>query len=110
MKEFTLGSSADEIIRLFPEGRVKKVRLDNLEIGVLRKGNSFHAFELFCPHRGASLLNAFTNSSGELICALHEYRFDLKTGQAKSGSCRDLILYTCRLTENGLLVEVPENQ
>ncbi|MDX5340791.1 MAG: Rieske 2Fe-2S domain-containing protein [Cyclobacteriaceae bacterium] len=107
MKEFTLGSSADEILKLFPEGKVKKVRLGNLEIGILRKQDSFFGFELFCPHRGASLLNAFTNSSGELICALHEYRFDLKTGQAKTGSCRDLILYPCRLTEKGLVIEVP---
>ncbi|WP_026950596.1 Rieske (2Fe-2S) protein [Algoriphagus mannitolivorans] len=110
MKEFTLGTKAEDILRLFPEGRVKKVLLGQVEIGILRKGNSFFGFELFCPHRGASLLTAFTNSSGELICPLHEYRFDLKTGQVKSGSCRDLKTYSCKLTEHGLVISIPENQ
>ena len=110
MKEFTLGTSKEDILRLFPEGRVKKVRLGLLEIGILRMGDSFFGFELFCPHRGASLLNAFTNSVGELICPLHEYRFDLKTGQAASGSCRDMKTYACRITEHGLVIEVPEFQ
>ena len=107
MKEFTLGNNAEDVLRLFPEGRVKKVQLGKLEIGILRKGDSFFGFEMFCPHRGASLLNAFTNSTGELICPLHEYRFDLKTGQVTSGACRELKTYTCRLTEQGLVIEVP---
>lgn len=110
MKEFTLGTSAEDILRLFPEGRVRKVQLGSLEIGILRKGDFFFGFELFCPHRGASLLNAFTNSAGELICPLHEYRFDLKTGHVKSGSCRELEMYSCKLTEQGLVIKIPENQ
>ena len=107
MKNFTLGSSKEEALSLFPEKRIKKVRLGEKEIAILRIGQEFYGFAIFCPHRGASLLSGFLNGSNELICPLHEYRFDLKTGQPTSGICPNLPLYTCVLEEDGLKIQVP---
>jgi nitrite reductase/ring-hydroxylating ferredoxin subunit len=106
MRDFNLGGSKEEVIRLLPERKVKKIRLGDQEIGVMRIGEEVFGFDLFCPHRGASLLNAYPNNSGELICPLHEYRFELKSGQVKSGSCSDLKVYSCQLTENGLRISL----
>jgi nitrite reductase/ring-hydroxylating ferredoxin subunit len=106
MREFNLGNSKKEVLELLPERKVKKIRLGVNEIGVMRIGEEVFGFELFCPHRGASLVNAYPNNSGDLICPLHEYRFDLKSGQVKSGSCSDLKVYSCQLTENGLIIRL----
>jgi nitrite reductase/ring-hydroxylating ferredoxin subunit len=107
MKKFTLGNSKEEVFKLVPEKVIKKVILGETSIGIVRIGESFRCFQAFCPHRGASLIQGNINSSGEIICPLHQYRFDLKTGQVKSGYCEDLEIYPNELTENGLEITIP---
>lgn len=109
MKEFTVGSSQDQVISLFPERVIKRVALGEKILGVMRVGMEFYAFENSCPHRGASLLQANINGQGEIICPLHQYRFDLKTGQVKAGYCRDLEVFPAILTEDGLKITVPDS-
>lgn len=106
MKNYTLGNSKEELFNLLPNGKVKKVKLGEKEIAILRLGEEVFGFEPFCPHRGASLLNAYPNSSGELICPLHEYRFNLKSGRPMAGACRDLETYSCILGEGGLEIQI----
>lgn len=107
MKKFTLGNSKEEVLKIVPERVIKKVILGETSIGIIRKGETFHTFHAFCPHRGASLIQGNINSSGEIICPLHQYRFDLETGQVKSGYCGDLTIYPNELNENGLEITIP---
>lgn len=104
MKQFLFGNSPDSVNDLFPDRVIKRLLLDEEEIGVLRIGNTFFAFQSSCPHRGASLIQAHINGQGEIICPLHQYRFDLKTGMLKMGFCGDLKIFQTQLTEEGLLV------
>lgn len=108
MKKFTLGNSKEEVLKLVPERVIKKVMLGDLSIGIVRIGEIFHTFQAFCPHRGASLVQGSTNISREIICPLHQYRFDLATGQVKSGDCEDLEIYPNELTGNGLEICIPD--
>ncbi len=105
-KKFVFGSSKTEVLSLIPERKIKRMALGNVEVGVLRIAEEFHVFDCYCPHRGASLIQGSINALGELICPLHEYRFDLKTGQVKSGSCADLKVYPSKLTEVGLEISL----
>jgi nitrite reductase/ring-hydroxylating ferredoxin subunit len=68
----------------------------------------FYAFSSSCPHRGASLIEGSINGIGEIICPLHNYRFDIKTGQVKSGSCEELEVFHCELSEDGLKITLPD--
>lgn len=108
MKEYRLGSSKQEIFELLPERKVKKVILGEKPIGILRMGELFYAFDSQCPHRGADLLQAHINGLSEIICPLHQYRFDLKTGQVRSGYCSDLPVYPVHLHEEGLTIQIPQ--
>jgi nitrite reductase/ring-hydroxylating ferredoxin subunit len=107
MRDFHLGNSISEIQEMLPEYRIKKVRLDAREIGVVRIGEKVYGFSPFCPHRGASLVQGSVNSREEIICPLHQYRFELKTGQATAGDCADLQTYPCELSEKGLKITLP---
>ena len=107
MKKFTLGNSKEEVFKLVPEKVIKKVTLGETSIGIVRIGDTIRTFQAFCPHRGASLIQGNINSSGEIICPLHQYRFDLETGQVKSGYCEELEIYPNELTENGLEITIP---
>lgn len=106
MKEFQLGNSISEVFDMLPDSRIKKVKLGNREIGIVRTGERVFGFNTFCPHRGASLIQGNIHS-GEIICPLHHYRFELKTGQAKMGDCSDLEIFPCHLSEEGLKITIP---
>lgn len=106
MKEFQLGTSKEEVFELLPDKRIKKIILGNKALAILRNGENFFAFDTQCPHRGASLLQANINGLGEIICPLHQYRFDLKTGQVRSGYCSDLPIFPVRLSEDGIFITV----
>lgn len=106
MKEFHLGNSIDEVGEMLPDSRIKKVRLGNREIGIVRIGEKIYGFNAFCPHRGASLIQGSIHTE-EIICPLHHYRFELQTGRAKAGNCSDLETFPCQLSEKGLKITLP---
>lgn len=108
MKKFIVGSSKEEVFKLIPEKVIKKVILGETTIGMVRIGVAFYSFQAFCPHRGASLIQGHINLSEEIICPLHQYRFDLTTGRVKSGSCEDLEVFLTELSENGLEISIPD--
>jgi len=107
MKEYKLGTNMQEVYQMVPDRRIKKVILGKKSIGILRIGDEFFAFDSQCPHRGADLLQANINGAGEIICPLHQYRFDLKSGQVRSGFCGELPVFQVKLSENGLFVCLP---
>jgi nitrite reductase/ring-hydroxylating ferredoxin subunit len=107
MKNFELGNSIADVFEMLPEKRIKKVMLGDHEIGIVRIGEKVFGFNAFCPHLGASLISGSVNLSEEIICPLHQYRFDLKTGQCKSSDCSDLQTISCQLTEKGLKITIP---
>jgi nitrite reductase/ring-hydroxylating ferredoxin subunit len=105
---YTLGNSKAQIERMIPNLVIKKVKVGDRAIALTRIADEFHAFSSSCPHRGASLIEATINGFGEVICPLHQYRFDLKTGQVKSGSCGELEIFPCELSESGLKIILPD--
>lgn len=104
MKTFTLGSSKCEVLEMIPAYLIHKVHLDEQVIALVRIGEGFHAFQAACPHRGASLFKGSLLGESEIVCPLHEYRFDVKTGEVKVGSCGDMEIYKTELTEEGLKI------
>jgi nitrite reductase/ring-hydroxylating ferredoxin subunit len=76
-------------------------------LAILRIGDILHIFDAQCPHRGADLGQANINGASEIICPLHQYRFDLKTGDVRSGYCNPLPIYRNELTDSGLTIYLP---
>ncbi|GAB3228168.1 Rieske 2Fe-2S domain-containing protein [Algoriphagus aestuariicola] len=107
MKEYSLGSSREQVLGLFPERMIKKIQLGEKLLGGVRIGEKIFVFDANCPHRGAPLTQGTLNGLGEIICPLHEYRFDLSTGNVRAGSCGDLEVYKTRIDANGLKIMLP---
>lgn len=51
-------------------------------------------------HKGS--LNAFN----QIICPLHEYRFDLETGTESSRRCPDLKIFKVEVKADGLYLNI----
>ncbi|MBN7810075.1 Rieske 2Fe-2S domain-containing protein [Algoriphagus sp. H41] len=107
MKEYSLGSSKEQVLGFFPEKVIKKIQLGDKLLGGVRIGKRIFVFAASCPHRGAALTQGTINGLGEIICPLHEYRFDLATGALRAGSCGDLEVYPARIEDSGLKITLP---
>lgn len=107
MKEYSLGSSKEQVFSLFPERTIKKIQLGEKQLAGVRIGEKIFVFDSFCPHRGAPLTQGRINGLGEIVCPLHEYRFDLATGTIRAGSCGDLEIYPAQVEPDGLKIIVP---
>ena len=107
MKEYRLGTSREHALSLFPENVIKRINLEERSLAGVRIGEKIYVFNGSCPHRGASLVEGWINSLSEIICPLHEYRFDLSTGNLRVGSCGDLEVYRTQIDSSGLKIFVP---
>lgn len=106
MKTFVLGDNKEKAFDLIPNKEIKTVQLGATKVCVTRDGEEFFVFETLCPHRKASLNQGFINGIQEVVCHLHEYRFDLRTGQVSSGNCPDLKIFQSELTDGGLKIQL----
>ncbi|MEJ1929408.1 Rieske 2Fe-2S domain-containing protein [Nostoc sp. NIES-2111] len=75
---------------------------------VRRTDGSWRAFEDMCPHKKAPFSKGgYLNAEGEVVCPLHNYLFELDTGQETSGqSCPHLPLFPVLIDDKGLHVKV----
>jgi nitrite reductase/ring-hydroxylating ferredoxin subunit len=105
-KKYTLGSDRAAAIQLLPDGEIKAVQVGGSRICVVRISEEVYAFQHLCPHQSAPLVDGKINAFGQVICPLHHYRFDMKTGDVKSGSCPDLKTYPARLTDQGIEIHI----
>jgi len=68
--------------------------------------DAFYAVQEKCPHNGASLQQGFCTTEGEIVCPVHRYKFDLKTGKATAGSSFALKTYPIEIRQDGVFVGI----
>ena len=66
-----------------PEGSAKLVRVQGEEIAVFRQDGKLCAIQNACPHEGGQLSKGWIEGEA-VVCPLHGYKFDLKTGICSS--------------------------
>ena len=81
-------------------------RFKGEKICVTKTGQGLFAFQENCPHNGASLTQGFCTAKNEVVCPLHRYSFDLKTGKGTSGGAFALKLYPVEIRADGVYVGV----
>ena len=61
------------------EGTGKALTVNGVEVAVFRRGDRLWALANACPHAGGSLAGGELDGD-EVVCPLHGYRFDVRTG------------------------------
>lgn len=91
------------------EGRNFEVQGRRIAVFHTRNGEVF-ATQAECPHRVGPLADGLLGGT-TLVCPLHAWKFDLRTGEALYGNC-DLTTYPVRLSDTGeiFLTLHPENE
>jgi len=73
---------------------------------LVRTMNGLFAFNDGCPHMMFPLHQGRVNPFGEIVCALHSYRFNMKTGEEAERRGSDLVCHPLEWREDGLYVGV----
>jgi ferredoxin-nitrite reductase len=61
------------------EGSAKLLRVKGDEMAVFKMNGQLYGIQNICPHEGGQLCKGWLEG-GEVVCPLHGYKFDLKTG------------------------------
>ena len=88
-------------IERIPLGEARVYRVDGKEIAVFRcrSGNVF-ATSAECPHRGGPLADGLVGGD-KVICPMHGFAFDLRTGEAVGRECDRLATHRVSITSAG---------
>lgn len=69
----------------FGWNNIASVEVEGRKICIAKFEKKVFAFAHTCPHAGGFLSEGEIDMSGNLICPLHQYKFDMKNGRNISG-------------------------
>ncbi len=75
-------------------------------ICIVNRGGKFFAVQDKCTHNGESLSKGKVNFRGEVICPLHQYQFNIKTGRECLQRSNDLECYPIKEGEEGIFISI----
>jgi nitrite reductase (NADH) small subunit len=97
-------------VAAIPPGEGRTYAVSGERIAVFRARNGeLYAVQAECPHKGGPLADGLLGGT-TLICPLHAWKFDLRSGEALMGSC-GLRTFTVRVDEDGrILIAMPAGE
>ena len=72
-------------------------------------GNEIFACAYKCPHAGGILADGFVDVTGNVVCPLHRYKFNLTNGRNVSGEGYYLKVYAIEEREAGIFIGFEES-
>ncbi len=80
----------------------RTIVIDNLKICMARTESGYYAVDNKCPHAGAHLGNGGWCENEQIVCPVHRYKYDLKTGRGLQG---DYVKpYEVQMREDGIYI------
>ena len=101
---FRIFPSKAEAESVLPPNAPQKLILNGKPLCIVRINKEIFAMDDTCPHNKASLSGGWVNTFNEIICPLHEYRYDLISGRESALRCDDLQTYRVRADDDGVFL------
>ncbi len=84
-----------------PEGHSKKIDIGDplaggKQVVLCRVDGELYALDALCPHEGGRIHDGPLLEGRYVMCPLHNYKFDPRTGRAVDVVCRDARRYDVR--------------
>jgi len=108
IKWYKLFDSEQAAARQIPEYTVQTISVAGKKVCIAHTKEGFFALRDKCPHNGASLGNGYCTKENSVVCPVHRYHFDLKTGRAKSGLGDVAETYLLEIRDDGLYIGFKE--
>lgn len=104
MKWVKIFDSKEAANRHFEDTNTVQVVIGEKELCLVKFNNLYFAVSNLCPHQYENLSKGQVTPYGEIVCPLHFYRFDLKTGTECQNRTHNLKTFKVKLDESGLFV------
>lgn len=98
--------SKGEADQVLTYNTIRKVRLGNMTLCLVRTSKGYFAFDHQCPHMSDDLGKAKINPQNEVVCQWHAYRFDLLSGEESENRCGELKTYPLVWDDGCLKIEI----
>lgn len=82
------------------------IEVSGKQICIARNNNDLYACSAKCPHAGGNIFEGFIDTSGNVICPLHRYKFNLQSGRNVSGEGYFLKTYPLDEREDGVYLGI----
>lgn len=100
---FTKICSLDQL----KESEGKRFIVDDVDIALFRKGDEVFALSNICLHLQSALMYDGFIEEGYVVCPVHRWMFNLRTGRFPSGS-KGLDTYEVKVSDNNIYVKVKQ--
>lgn len=101
-------SSEEELRNNVPSRRIYTVNIEGKGVCIVHGADGFYAVRDKCPHNGFPLNGGYCSDVNSIVCPVHRYHFDLKTGRALSGIGARVETYPVKITAQGVFLGVEE--
>jgi nitrite reductase/ring-hydroxylating ferredoxin subunit len=107
MRRLTLFNSKEVMDQRLPLNSVKLLKIGERRLCLARNKSGVFAIDDGCTHAKASLSQGYITPYGEVVCPLHNYRFDLKTGDCSQAGCPAVNTYPVEETDGKVFILIP---
>ena len=90
----------------FAANQIAVTEVGGKKLCVARFKDTYTCFSYKCPHASGIMADGFIDALGNVVCPLHRYRFDPKTGRNVSGEGYYLKTYPVEVRDEGLFVGI----
>ena len=77
---------------------------DGRKFTLAKYKDRYFAFACKCPHAGGILADGYLDSSGNVVCPMHRYKFNIQNGRNASGEGYYLKTYPVELRAGGVFI------
>jgi nitrite reductase/ring-hydroxylating ferredoxin subunit len=110
-QKYTWHKIADSIAEInFSSDGLTEIEVAGKKICLGLHNNIIHACVDKCPHAGGELAEGYLDASGNIVCPLHRYKFDMQNGRNISGEGYYLKTYPVEIRNEGVFVGIADSR
>ena len=92
----------------FHENDMCVIELADIKITLAKHEEILFAFAHKCPHASGIMADGFIDGSGQVVCPLHRYKFNMQDGRNTTGEGYYLKTYPTKQTDEGVFIGIEE--
>lgn len=89
-------------------GDIAEVEINGKKICIARAKEGWYGFANTCPHAGAPMIDGYVAGGCNVICPVHNLKFNLKNGRDTMGGGYSLKTYPVEIRPEGIFVGLEE--
>ena len=93
----------------FSSAGLAEIEVNGKKICLTNHNDAIHACTAKCPHAGGTLAEGYLDVSGNIVCPLHRYKFDMQTGRNISGEGYYLKTFPVEIRNDGVFVGIADS-